>query len=105
MRTGLALLLLLGSCGPGAAKGAEGAPVECAVDGAAAFERSCVLERQGTMVVLHHPGGGFRRFELGSEGIAAADGADPAVVALLADGRLEVAVARDRYRLPIGIAR
>ena len=112
-----ALLLLLGSCGdPDAAteralaRGQEQADeaglVDCAVEGAAGFERACTIERlsgpEGTSLVLHHPSGGFRRLLVASDGrgVVAADGADPALVSILADDRIEVAVAGDRYRLP-----
>ena len=101
MRTSLALPLLLCSCdGAGVAKGAPA--IECAVDGAASFEPSCTLEREGATLIVHHPDGGFRRLEAAPGGVAPADGADPALVAALPDGRLEVTVAGDRYRLPAG---
>ena len=110
-------LLLLASCGdPDAAteralargeeKAAEAGLVDCAVEGAAGFERACTIERlsgpEGTSLVLHHPSGGFRRLLVAKDGrgVVAADGADPALVSILSGDRIEVAVAGDRYRLP-----
>ena len=66
-------------------------------DGRCAVER---IELDGEEVlVVHHPGGGFRRFALAEDGsgLTAYDGADEAVRTL--DGEvLEVAVGVDRYR-------
>lgn len=95
-------LLLLASCG--APDRAQGPAIECALDGAAGFERNCTVEQLGSGLILHHPGGGFRRLRVTSGGLAAADGADPASVSALPDGRIEVTIAGDRYRLPPGVA-
>jgi len=92
------LLLLPASC----AQAQRAEPLECAVDGSAKFDRSCRIERVESSLILHHPGGGFRRLRFTTGGLAATDGADPASVSLLPDGRTEVAVAGDRYRLPAG---
>ena len=94
-------LFLLASCAP--PQSAE--PLECAVDGAVKFDRGCRIEQTEALLVLHHPGGGFRRLRFANGGVAAADGADPASVAVLPDGRTEVAIAGDRYRLPAGTVR
>lgn len=111
------LLLLVVACGdPDAATeralakaeqaAAESGRIDCALDGATSFERACVIERlsgpEGTTLLLHHPGGGFRRLVVATDGrgVVAADGADPAIVSVVAGDRIEVAVARDRYRLP-----
>ena len=59
--------------------------IECAVAGATAFERLCAVERTqaegAPILVVRHPDGGFRRFEVISDGtgLATADGAEPAV--------------------------
>lgn len=88
---------------PAAAEGAE--TIECALRGAEAFKRECVVERapQGEVLflVVRHPDGAFRRFQLlrDGRGIAVADGADRAETKL--DGQiLEVKVDTDRYRFP-----
>jgi hypothetical protein len=57
---------------------------------------------EGTTLTIHHPDGGFRRLLVATDGrgVIAADGADQAVVSVVADNRIEVALAGDRYRLP-----
>ena len=110
-------LLLLATCGnpnkatqdalSGAAEGDD--RIACAVDGAAQWERSCAIELvsgpDGTSLTLRHPSGGFRRLLVATDGrgVIAADGADPAVVTLASDNRIQVAVAGDRYLLPATI--
>ena len=56
------------------------------------------------ILVVRHPDGGFRRFEVMRDGtgLAAADGAERAVVSLHEQG-IEVAVGTDRYRFPARI--
>lgn len=53
------------------------------------------------MLVVRHPDGGFRRFEVvhDGRGVVAADGAHSAQIALRG-GDVEVAVGTDRYRFP-----
>ena len=102
-------LLLLAACSQAATEEAATADaddmIECAVGGAAAFERRCAVERAqaegAPILVVRHPDGGFRRLEVMSDGsgIATADGAQPAAVTRR-DGGVEVAVGTDRYRLP-----
>jgi hypothetical protein len=113
-RHGVAPYLLLACCGdPDAGReqalsaAAEDADrVECAVDGAARFERACTVERsagpEGLILTVRSPGGGFRRLLVTRDGsgVIAADGADPAKVTVLGGDRIEVAIASDRYRLP-----
>ncbi len=110
-------LLLLASCGdPGKAtedalarsseKAADDGRVNCAVDGAASFERVCTMERlsgpEGSTLTMRHPSGAFRRLLVTTDGrgVVAADGADPALVSIIADNRIEVSLSGDRYRLP-----
>lgn len=82
--------------------------IACAVGGAAEFARACQVERteaDGTAIlVVRHPNGGFRRFEVMRDGtgLATADGAEQAEVTLLEQG-IEVAVGSDRYRFPAQI--
>jgi hypothetical protein len=112
MRTAGGLLLLLAACSSGASD-TSGAPVaeqtdnviDCAVGGATAFAHTCAVERseeQGALVlVVQHPDGGFRRFEVldGGHSLTPADGAEAGRTTKTADG-LEVAVGGDRYRFP-----
>lgn len=108
---GVALALLAaGAC----SQGAEAPPpdpdslIECAID-STAFARECTVERHVTdgalTLVVRHPDGGFRRFEVLTDGrgVATADGADLAQVRL-ADGGIEVTVGEDRYRLPATVS-
>ena len=112
MRAGIlsiAMLALLPAC---SASVAEPPPTEdgveriaCAMRGALDFAPDCTIERSredGTLILtVRHPDGGFRRFEVVSDGrgLAAADGVEQAVTRLDGD-MLEVAVASDRYRFP-----
>lgn len=76
--------------------------IECAVHGATTFTKNCAVERgEGTLLVLRHENGGFRRINLTSDGaISPADGSDAAAGKLLPDGRFELVIGGDRYRLP-----
>lgn len=84
----------------------EGAPIECALGGAAGFASDCTMERAEQdgqrLLIVRHPDGGFRRFELGVEGrgIVTADGMEQAEVTPR-DGGVEVRVGADRYRFPV----
>ena len=109
-----AILLLLAACDAPDAAGAPQAAnpenlIECAVKGAADFARECLVEESraegATILVVRHPDGGFRRFEVTSDGtgLAAADGAQAAQVSMR-EGGIEVAVGTDRYRFPATIA-
>lgn len=80
--------------------------VECALAGAGSFANDCTMERheteEGRTLILRHPDGGFRRFEIGvpGRGLITADGMEAAQVQQ-GDGMVEVRVGADRYRLPI----
>lgn len=85
---------------------ADGGRIACAVDGAASVTRDCTMERlsgrEGTTLTIRHPSGSFRRLLVATDGrgVVAADGADPALVSVIGQGRIEVAIAGDRYQLP-----
>ncbi|MDB5678907.1 hypothetical protein [Sphingomonas bacterium] len=80
--------------------------IECAISGAAAFARDCTVERtetaEGLILTVRHSDNGFHRLLVVKDGrgVIAADGAEVARVAVLGDGRIEVAIGNDRYRLP-----
>jgi hypothetical protein len=100
-----ALICLLGACGgpPAAPEGHE--RIECALDGAAAFERVCTLERTAgaeLILTLRSPSGSFRRLAVTRDGrgVTAADGAESASVTVLRRDLIEVSIGSDRYRLP-----
>jgi hypothetical protein len=112
MRKPLFLLLLLASCADPEPEGAAASsePIECALAGAAGFDRACSLERtrqsDGLVLTVSGPDGSFRRLLVtGDERlIVAADGALPARVTERTESHLEVTVASDRYRIPAGVA-
>lgn len=90
---------------PEQADAAPGARAGCALDGADAFA-DCTVQRTSregeTTLTLIAPDGGFRRLAVAADGagITAADGAEPARVGTGPAGEIEIAIARDRYRLP-----
>lgn len=119
----LTLLLMLTACGQESANtqalaiaeanqasdAADDGLINCAVGGAAAFSRTCMLDRQqtsaGLILTIRHPDGGFRRLKVTRDGrgVVAADGAEPADVAITAPGEIEVGIGEDHYRLPATI--
>lgn len=84
--------------------------LECALDGAQEFTRSCDIERltndDGKQMIFRHSDGGFRRFLVVTDGraLVAADGANDAKVTIIGENRIEVQVEDDRYQLPARIA-
>jgi hypothetical protein len=76
--------------------------IECALQGVPDFQSDCAIERsEGTVLILRHSDGGFRRLTLESDGtIDTADGAEAVTVQTLKDGRAEIMIGDDRYRLP-----
>jgi hypothetical protein len=83
--------------------------VECAVSGEKTFTRSCETEKivgpDGQMLVIRHPNGGFRRFKILTDGrgLKPAEGAENVTIQLMDDGKIEVAIAGDKYQLPAQI--
>ena len=82
--------------------------IECALGGATDFGRDCSVERGGAYageLIVRHRDGGFRRLLITADGrgVVAADGAEPARVAVIAGDRIEVTLGGDRYRLPATI--
>jgi hypothetical protein len=108
-------LLLLAACGREAAEATPASTaaaddtISCALRGSDEFVRECAVQRVrtagGLQLVVHHPDGGFRRFDVLTDGrgLATADGAQPARVTVFDDG-IDVAVGEDRYRFPATIA-
>ncbi|MBA4047650.1 MAG: hypothetical protein C0476_03815 [Sphingomonas sp.] len=119
----IALLLPLAACGgpePAATaltkvEAGQGRAAEdvgrilCAPQGASGFERVCTLDRvatpTGLMLTVSKPDGGFHRLAVTRDGrgVVAADGAEAALVSVIDNGMIEVAIGGDRYRLPATI--
>jgi hypothetical protein len=76
--------------------------IRCALKGAKAFSATCTFDVDDkgdeTIIVVHHPDGGFRRLRLLQNDAEAVDGADRAVV-WRGNGLLEIMVGSDRYDL------
>ncbi|SNS35274.1 hypothetical protein [Sphingopyxis indica] len=80
--------------------------IDCALEGAPDFARNCTLDEMngadGTVLVVGRADSGYRRLAIATDGrgVVAADGSEPAKVTVIGDGMIEVAVGKDRYRLP-----
>lgn len=80
--------------------------IVCAERGSTDFARVCTVDRtqsaDGLVLTLRHPDGAFHRLLVTRDGrgVIAADGAEKAVVSVIGDGEIEVALGGDRYRLP-----
>ncbi|UKK85022.1 hypothetical protein L7H23_02630 [Sphingopyxis sp. BSN-002] len=111
------MLLLAGCGGPdnsklaeaearGSKDAAENGRIECALEGAKLFDRTCTVEEMngadGTVLIVGKADVGYRRLQITTDGrgVVSADGALPAKVTIVGDGVIEVAVGKDRYRLP-----
>lgn len=111
--SGFAACLLLGGCGDGSSdqitQAATAERIECALAGGKSFKRVCTTEtmpgEKGKMLVIRHPDGGFRRFNILTDGrgLAPADGFDETSIRILGGGMIEVASGDDIYRLPAEI--
>lgn len=110
LRSSLVVLpLLLAACSGDQPEGDPLPPRErvfCSLNDASEFTSDCTVERSEAegraVLVVRHPDGGFRRFELSRDnnGLITADGADEAGVA--PNGTLlDVRVGKDRYRFPL----
>ncbi len=90
----------------GSREAAENGRIECALEGAKLFDRTCTVEEMtganGAVLVVGRPDIGYRRLQITTDGrgVVSADGAEPAKVAIVGDGVIEVAIGGDRYRLP-----
>ena len=102
------VLLLLAGCAQPSARAAQPGEelIDCALAGIKAFTKTCAVERTtvagATTLVVHHPDGGFRRFDVSPDGggISVADGAELARQQL-AGGVLEVTLGDNRYRFAV----
>ena len=62
---------------------------------------------EGSILTVRKADGGFRRLRVTTDGrgVVAADGAERARVVILPDGRIEVEIGSDRFRLPASVRR
>lgn len=83
------------------------AQLECAIGADGAWSKDCALERDGDLLTIRHPDGGFRRFRILSDGrgLEAADGSEQAAIQIVDQGRIEARIGGDRYRLPAQMER
>lgn len=118
-----ALLLALAGCGDSGAdelrqtesdaakQAARDGKIACALAGAATFEPVCTTEQiagsAGNLLVIRHPDGGFRRFDILTDGrgLAPADGFDKSGINVLDNGMIELGSGDDKYRLSARIKR
>lgn len=81
----------------------QGDPIDCALAGAPDFTPVCLYEHDEAeqKIIVWHPDGGFRRFDVlpGGAGVASSDGAEEVIQGIMG-GMLEVTIGEDRYRLP-----
>lgn len=91
-----------GNSARGKAGAGDDGHVDCAIGEGAKWTRDCQIEQAGDMLTIRHVDGGFRRFRIVTDGrgVAAADGAEGAVVTIEGDRRIAVRAGQDRYRLP-----
>jgi hypothetical protein len=88
---------------------AQDGKIECALAGGKDYARTCETERlttaTGTILVIRHPDGGFRRFKILTDGrgLAPAQGFDETKITVMGDGLIELSSGDDRYRLPAKI--
>jgi hypothetical protein len=90
----------------GFADAGEDERIECRIGNAQQFERFCTVEvargERGTTLTVRKPDGGFRRLLVSGDGrgVVAADGAEEAEVTIVGEGRIEVTIGGDTFRLP-----
>lgn len=89
-----------------AANAPDDGRIECAVSGETNFTRGCETERlsgeSGTTLIIRHPDGGFRRFNVLTDGrgLEAADGSEKAKIEIVESGKIRISVGADIYIMP-----
>lgn len=98
----LAGLAALAGCGAAESVPPPGDEVACAIGAGAALSPVCTLERVGNDVILHHPGGGFRRLtrDPATRALTPRDGAEVLVPEQGGAGVEAFAIGADRYLIP-----
>lgn len=99
----LAIAMLAGCDGASPEGDQPDARISCRPEGG---ERVlCRVERDGDVLVLHKPDGGFRRLRITNGALVAADGAEPARIGRSSESMLLVEIGSDRFDLPEHFAR
>lgn len=89
-----------------AANSPDDGRIECAVNGDTNFTRGCETERLSgegeTTLIIRHPDGGFRRFNVLTDGrgLEAADGSEKAKIEIVEAGKIRISVGSDIYIMP-----
>jgi len=104
-------LLVLSSCSDEAETDAAqeaaltGERIECALAGSTKFTQTCSTQRvageNGTILMIKHKDGGFRRFNILTDGrgLEAADGFDPTTITIIDENYILLVSGGDQYRL------
>ena len=79
--------------------------IKCAVNGETDFATVCEEERlstaDGVILIVRHPDGGFRRFNVLTDGrgLEVADGSEKAKIEIVEDNEIKIRVGADQYIL------
>ena len=96
------LATLLAACGGNTTPEPDGEQIECAIGAGAELEPVCTLEHvSADELVIHHPGGGFRRFLRDDQNpmqLIAADGAQ-GLEYVESETQAEFALDNEKYRV------
>src|SRR3546814_6158377 len=90
----------------GSREAAEHGRIECALEGAKLFDRTCTVDEMsgadGTILVVGRANVGYRRLQITTDGrgVVSADGPEPAKDSIVGNNMIEIAIGHDRYRLP-----
>ena len=90
----------------GSRAAADNGRIECALEGAKLFDRTCTVEEMsgegGAVLIVGRSNVGYRRLQITTDGrgVVAADGSEAAKVSIVGNNMIEVAIGNDRYRLP-----
>ena len=90
----------------GSREAAGNGRIECALEGAKLFDRTCTVQEMsgeaGTILVVGRGDVGYRRLQITTDGrgVVSADGSEQATVTIVGEGMIEVAIGADKYRLP-----
>lgn len=100
------LCLVLMGCGSGKTALGTAPAIECAIGPHAVLRSDCPVERDADILTIRHADGGFRRLRIvrDGRGLISADGAEDAKVSVAAQGKIELAIGNERYRLPAAMA-